>query len=544
MGRHLLEVGRYEEAVAPLRDAARLAPDDPGVLNDLGVACMAARRFLEAISWFRRSIALEPGVGSTHYNLGLALQHTGDDEAALIEHRRAVMLSRELAGAHAQLGDLFWERGMRSEAVAAYEQTYAAAPATTLGRLSRAKALSAEDRDREAEEELRHLIACGPSNSQAYVLLGRLLQETGRFDEAIASFENAVAVDPWQTNAYHGLVSARKVGEAERPWVARIVERLAAPDWDRRFAPAVAERHRMMLHFAAGKALDDLGDHAAAIEHFRAANQIRHELCPFDRHAVALRARAIITRFTRSFLADHAAIGRDDPTPILIVGMPRSGTTLVERMLSSHRGIRGCGELAFWSEHGPVWAGAAPEQLARASHELGEDYLRVLRRDHPGALRATDKMPFNFFWVGLVHLLLPRARFVHCRRDPVDTCLSIFTTPLPAYGGFASRPGDLASYYRQYRRLIDHWRVTLPPGRLLDVDYEELVMSPERTARRLVEFAGVDWDPACLRPEDNPDPVRTASSWQARQPVYRSSVERARRYEPWSTALRDILARP
>ena len=151
-------------------------------------------------------------------------------------------------------------------------------------------------------------------------------------------------------------------------------------------------------------------------------------------------------------------------------------------------------------------------------------------------------MPFNFFWVGLVHLLFPKARFVHARRNPVDTCLSIYTTPLTARWGFASEPSDLAWYYRQYVRLADHWRAVIPSDRLLDVDYEHLAQEPEEAARRLIAFTGLEWDSACLRPEDNRDAVRTASSWHARQPIYRSSIERWRHYEPWVGELRNLLA--
>ncbi len=533
--------GNYEHAIAPLLEAARLVPDDAEVLNDLGVAYMATRRFADAIVWLRRSIVSQPNVGNVHYNLGLALQHMGDDDAAIVEHRCAVTLSRELAAAHGQLGDLLWEKGMWSEAVAAFERTYASAPNTTLGRLGKVKALSAENRDREAEEELRHLIACDPSSSLACVLLGRLLQESGRFEQATEIFVRAIAIDPWQTNAYQGLVSSMRFTEAERPWIARILSRLEAADWHERFAPAVADRHRMLLHFAAGKALDDLGDYAEAMNHFHAANAIRRTLCPFDRSEVERRADQIIARFTRAFFSGHSTLGHADETPVLIVGMPRSGTTLVERVVSSHPAVRGCGELTFWSERGPTWAAAERDLLAKASAQLCRDYLYVLRRGAPDVLRATDKMPFNFFWVGLVHLLFPNARFVHCRRNPVDTCLSIYTTPFTQSWGFTSAPGDLASYYRLYLRLIEHWRSVIPSERFLEIDYEDLVAEPEKTARRLMAFVGLEWDPACLRPEGNSQRVRTASSWQARQPIFLSSVQRSRHYEPWIGELRGLL---
>jgi tetratricopeptide (TPR) repeat protein len=537
----LLDAGRYAEAVGPLLEAVGLVPNDAGVLNDLGVAYMATRRFREAVIWLKRSIALQPNVGNSHYNLGLALQHLGDDEAALVEHRRAVALCPELTGAHVQLADLLWEKGMREAAVAEYKRTYACAPTTTVGRLGKIKALDAQHRSEEAEQRLRELIALDASSSLAHTLLGRLLQEAGRFGEATMSFERAVALDPWQTNAYYGLVSSRRLTEDDRPLVARIASRLDIGDWDETFGPALAQRHRMMLHFAIGKAHDDLGEYPLAMRHFYAANAIRRELVPFERHDVEQTLDELIARFTPEFFASHSAMGHDDETPLLIVGLPRSGTTLLERIVSNHHAVAGWGELDFWSEHGPVWSNSKPDRLAKVAGRLQASYLRVLRERVSGAVRVTDKMPFNFFWVGLVHLLLPKARFLFSVRNPVDTCLSIYTTPLHANLGFASAFGDLAWYHRLHLRLIDHWRAVLPPDRWLDVHYEDVVGEPEKTARRLIAFCGLEWDPACLRPEDNPNEVRTASSWQARQPIYQSSVERWRRYEPWLSELRALL---
>jgi hypothetical protein len=212
----------------------------------------------------------------------------------------------------------------------------------------------------------------------------------------------------------------------------------------------------------------------------------------------------------------------------------------MERVLSSHPRVRGCGELDFWTEYGPAWVTARADTPERSGDRLCEEYLRLLRADAVDVLRATDKMPLNFLWVGLIHLLFPNARIIHCRRDPVDTCLSIYTTPLRAALGFSNSLADLVSYYRLYLRLMDHWRVVIPKDRLLDVDYEDLVARPESAAKRLVSFIGLQWDPACLRPEENPDVVATASHWQARQPIYRSSVARWRYYEPWIAELRDL----
>jgi tetratricopeptide (TPR) repeat protein len=537
-----LKARKYSEAIAPLREASRITPSDAGILNDLGVAYLFSGQAPEAIGWLRRSIALRPSAGFVHANLGLALQHTGQDEQAIHEYRQAVELSPDLGIAHAWLADLLLEKGARAEAAAAYARASACAPGTVFGRLCQANALDAEDRPEDAAEELRQLVASdGANNGRAHVLLGKILHDKGRFDEAAACYERSIAADPWYAGAYHGLIASRRLTQADRPWISRMQSLLEAKEWHKVHGAVVAERQLMMLHFALGKALDDLGEYADAMSHFHAANKSRRKQSAFDPHEVEQRINQLVARFTPEFFAAHSAIGHDDPTPILIVGMPRSGTTLLERIVSSHPKVHGCGELDFWVERGPAWANAAADKLAKAANQLRGDYLRILRKSAPEALRATDKMPFNFFWVGLVHLLLPNARIVHVRRNPIDTCFSIYATLVGKTWGFASSLGDLASYYKLYLRLMDHWRAVIPSGRLLDVNYEDVVSEPETLAKQLIAFCGLEWDAACSRPEANCDPVKTASKWQARQPVYGSSVERWRRYEPWIGELRELL---
>ena len=532
LGQKHLAAREYEQAVAPLLRAAQLVPDSPSIFADLGRACLSTRRLPEAIHCLRRSIALRPDFAATHHDLGLALERAGDIEAALAAHRRAIELDPKLAPAHGRVGDLLMGRGKRDDAAAAYERAAAASRDTTLGRLCEAKALILRERPVEAQQRLRALIARDASSAEAHLVLGLVLNEAGSFDAAAASFERSIALSPLQATAHHGLVSSRRLTEADRHVVTRILSRLDGPP--------MSESQRMTLHFAAGKALDDLKDYAGAIRHFDAANEIRRRLSPFARVDFERLVDRLIARFTEDLFSSHAALGDGDETPVLVLGMPRSGTTLIERIVSSHPEVAGGGELVFWNEHASSWAEADVDAIAGAADRLRGDYLQVLRRIGPRALRVTDKMPYNFLWIGLVHLLLPRARIVHCRRNPIDTCLSIYQTQFAQNWGFASDRGDLAAYYRQYLRLMDHWRAALPPDRLIDVDYEAAIREPEETARRLIAFCGLPWDPACLSPERNPDAVRTASKWQARQPIYRSSVERWRHYEPWIGELRTL----
>jgi tetratricopeptide (TPR) repeat protein len=526
---HFIRIGQPHEAIEPLLLAAKALPGDPVIANDLGVAYLCGRRFAEAVTWLRRSIAMRPTFALGHFNLGLALAQMGEHDAALAAQYQAIALRPDLAEAHGQVGDLLARKLEHDEAARSYERAHAAQPDSDFGRRCEALALVEREPRSEAEGRLRALIARDASNSEAHLVLGDLLDEAGRFDEAREHFERAITLAPDRGASHHRLVSSMRVTESDRPLVARILSQLERHD--------LAEPHRMTLHFAAGKALDDLKDYAGAIEQFDAANQIRRRHTALNRDVLERLVGRLIARYSREFFTSHVSSGKDDETPVLVLGMPRSGTTLIERIVSSHPQAAGGGELSFWDDYGRrTWMDAETDGAGTA-----DQYLRILRGIGPDALRVTDKLPFNFLWLGLVHLLLPNARIIHCRRNPVDTCLSIYTTHFANDWAGTSDRGDLVSYYRQYARLMDHWHAVLPPDRLLDVDYEEATAAPEPVARRLIAFCGLDWDPTCLQPDRNRDLIRTASKWQARQPIYRSSVERWRNYEPWLGELRELL---
>ena len=219
--------------------------------------------------------------------------------------------------------------------------------------------------------------------------------------------------------------------------------------------------------------------------------------------------------------------------PVFIVGMPRSGTTLTEQILSSHPAVAAAGELPFWKARLSEWglpAGGFPERGALS--KAADDCRVLMRRIGPQALRVTDKQPENFELLHLIRIALPDAPIIHCRRQPVDTCLSIYFSNFWGHQDYAFDRGNLVFQYRQYERLMDHWRSILPPDRFTEVDYEALIADREAETRRLIAFIGLEWNEACMAPERNLRSVKTASAWQTRQPVYKSSVERWRRYEP------------
>jgi tetratricopeptide (TPR) repeat protein len=522
----LLKAGRPADAIAPLRDAALLEPFNPIIQHDLGLACLEVGRISDAIAALQWAIASNPRYGDAHFRLGIALEKVGNIGGAIVAYDRATQLLPSLTEAWFRAGALVYELGHRDEAIGCFRRAAATGGRTSFGRLGNARALLTEDRNQEAEKVLRETLVADPRNAMAYDLLGNLLSEFGRFDEARACFERAIAIAPLLAGSYYDLVRCRPVTSDDDGLLQRMEAALATPGLE-----AV---QRLRLHLAIGKAADDLGDYPLAMKHFDAADGVRRGATSFDSAAFSIESDRLIARCTPALIARAPELGSSDATPVFIIGMPRSGTTLVEQIVSSHPEVGAGGELNFWNERGAAWhrSGAVPKEapfLAKAA----ADYLGVLRTIAPTAARVTDKMPFNFLWAGLIHLAFPRATIIHCRRAAVDTALSIHQTHFHLGLAFPTGGAELVEYFRSYQRLTDHWRSVLPADRFIEVDYEELTRAPEPVIRRIIAACSLVWQDACLRHERNPRSVKTPSKWQTRQPIYRTSVARWRRYEPW-----------
>jgi tetratricopeptide (TPR) repeat protein len=531
----LRQAGKLAESIGPLEQAIAADPAAPHLHYDLGMTLQQCHRHREAAASLQRAAALKPDYGKACYALGISLQSLGGNEGAIVALRRAIELSPKLAGAHGRLGQLLYLEQRYTEAQESFRRAAAAAPHTTFGRVCEAGVLIAKEKFADAAQLLRRAVARDPGNFEAIVALAEVLSYMGEFEASIAQYERALALGSDATVAWSGLVQIKQMTDADRPLITRVLTYL-----QQEHVPAVT---RMRLHFAVGKALDDLGQFEDAMGHFDSANHIRRDLQPFDRTRFKHHLDGAIARYAPRFFAERCGYGLEDETPVFVLGMPRSGTTLVEQILSSHPRIAAGGELPFWRlQATAVDEVDNPGMIDEAtSRRLATEYLAVLRRFSASALQVTDKMPFNFLWIGLIRLAFPRARFIHCQRDPIDTCLSIYCTSLESIRGFAGDRNDLVFFYREYVRLMEHWRAVLPADRFIDVDYEALTTDPGAQTRRLVAFSGLEWNEACLCPEQNGRPVLTASKWQARQPIYRSSVERWRRYEPWLGSLRELM---
>jgi Flp pilus assembly protein TadD len=530
----LLQAGRPADAIEPLRDAALLEPSDPIIQHDLGLACLEAGRIPDAIDAFERAVASNPRYADAYFRLGIALEKQGNIGEAIVRYDRATELDPSLTEAWFRAGALVYTLGHRDEAIGCFRRAAANGDNSSFARLAKARALLIEDRNQEAEQVLRKTLARDPRNAMAHELLGNLLAELGRFDEARDCFRCAIAIAPLLAGSYYELVRCRPVTSDDDGLLQRMEAALSEP--------GIEAAQRLRVHLAIGKAAEDLGDYALAMQHLDAADDVRRGCASFDSAAFSNEIGRLIARSTPELIARAPELGSGDATPVLIIGMPRSGTTLVEQIVSMHPEAGAGGELHFWNQRGAAWrhSGAAGNQtpfLAKAA----ADYLRVLRAIAPKAARVTDKMPFNFLWAGLIHLAFPRAIVIHCRRAAVDTALSIHQTHFHPSLAFPTGGAELVAYFRSYQRLMDHWRSVLPADRFIEVDYEDLTRAPEPVIRRIIAACGLAWYDACLRPECNPRAVKTPSKWQTRQPIYRTSVERWRRYEPWLGPLRALV---
>lgn len=521
----LLKAGRAADAVVPLREAARYLPRHAGILHDLGLACLECGRLSEAVTALRASIAADPGLVDSYVRLGIALEATDDTDGALESYRQALKRSATLADASYRAGCLLDSLGHAARASEMFRHAAASAPGTSFGRIAMARALLAENRDGEAESLLRRVIAADGDNATALELLGNTLAEAGRFEEARRCFERAIEKAPALAGSYYELVRCGRMGPEDAGLIERIRSVLDSPRLD--------AAQRVRVHLALGKVADDLGEYQEAMRQLDAAETVRNTIVRFDLARFEARVDRLIASFTADRIAHASTTSLDDATAILIVGLPRSGTTLLEQILSAHPQVGAAGELPFWNERGSAWERAGPALEGESLRATAADYVALLRRSAPGAARVTDKNPLSFQWAGLISMALPRATIIHCRRSPIDTALSIHQTHFNPRMSFPTGGAALVGYIRAYQRLCAHWRLVLPAERFIEIDYEALVSQPEPQIRRLLAACGLQWSSSCLFPERNARAIKTPSKWQARQPIHSGSVGRWRNYAPW-----------
>ncbi|MGD0192819.1 MAG: sulfotransferase [Rhizomicrobium sp.] len=535
--KQLIDAGRFAEAIAPMSEVAEMQPGNALVQTDLGRLYLEAGQPGGALDPLRRALELEPRNGIAQYRLGVALQALNDTDGAIDAFERAVALLPSHSDAHYRLGLMYESLARMGEALASYRTAALTSEDKVARKFIQARVYCLDGREGEAEGLLRRVVELRPDMAMAQTLLGEILAASGRFDEAAACYETAIAASPSSGIGYYNLVRCRKITASDD----RLLQRMDAALQ----LEGMNDYNLSNLQLARGKAFDDLGQYDKAMEAWDAAYAARSRMVPFSADIFDKLIDSLIGMYSVEKLAEFAPLGSEDRTPVLIVGMPRSGTTLCEQIISSHPRAVGVGELGFW------------DQRSQIAFELGEpaserdfiadcasaflEMLRTLPRVSASFERVADKNPFNYLSIGLIHLAFPHAPIIHCRRSPVDTALSIHQIHFATWTAMPTGGEDLVRYYRAYERLMAHWRSVLPPGRMLEVDYETLTASPEQEIRRIVGYVGLDWDDACLRPQDNTRIVRTPSRWQVRQPINTSSVGRWRRYEPWLGPLASLI---
>jgi tetratricopeptide (TPR) repeat protein len=526
----LAQSGRLAQAVVQYQRVVLLNPESVDVHNDLGNLLMRLNRTAEAVAAYREAVRIAPRNAAACTNLGNALRDLGDADEALQYLRVALEIEPGIAAGHYNLGGLLLERAYPVEAEACYRRALELEPQFPAACTGLALALLQQGRKRDAETACRRSLELEPVNAAALALFAEFVADRGEYAEAERLLRRALEIDPEMPEALAGMVRFRRMGAADQPWLTAargLLERGLVP------------RQELALRFAAGKFLDDRNEPDAAFENYRRANELRRWACPrFD----PVRYRALTDRriatYTREWMDSWKPRTRGAPTPVFTLGMPRSGVSLIAQMLGAHPGLRGAGELQFWSVAIGELENAASGNPAT---DYGQRYLRMLSRRDPGPRRPIDSLPGNFANLGLIHACLPDARFIHVRRHAADTCLSVYFQNFTMALAWTSDLGDIAAYYREYRRIMEHWRTALPAGSLLEIDLEDLAQDAGPTLRRVLDFLGLPWNEACLHLHTQSETEQGVKRWQVSAPIGALEVGRWRRYREYLGPVLDLL---
>ncbi len=532
----LLALGQPSEAAEYADKAIRVAPKNPEPHGMAGQAYLALERHEQALASFQKAASLAPMEATHLYGMVAALTGLKRKEEAVEVLRRAIKINPEIQGL-ASLVELELELGMIDQAISHCELGLKLEPTSPEIHTTLAVALTQTNRRELAESHWQAAKLSGNaadvSNRKGYALLS-----LGLFEEGIEAFSESIHAEPDEWLPYSAIISAKRVGEEDRQLV-KSLERLANPSM-------TAPEDLSQVHFALGKAYDNLKEYELAMSHYDQAHEAIRTYSPaykpFDLTALQKEVDDKIRFFTKDLLQRAESRGSQSTLPIFVLGMMRSGTTLVEQILTCHPEIGGAGEQSFWLDVEPDVLRQFKSRMDWSLlRRLADRYCGLLSRLSPRTRHVVEKNPGNCMLAGLLHLALPNARIIHTVRTPIDNALSIWNTPMETIMAFVHEKGSIVTGYREYARLAGHWREVIPKDRILEIRYEELVSNSEEVTRGMVEFCGLEWNEACIFPERNPKAVKTPSFWQVRQPVNQGSVEKWRRYEPWLGPLAELI---
>jgi tetratricopeptide (TPR) repeat protein len=556
----------YEGAVDAYEIALKLNPKFAEAHNNLGNGLRAVGRGSEAMVAYQKALEHREVYPEAYNNLGTALREEGKDEQAEHAFNKAISQNGRYLEAFNNLAMLYLQQDRTLDALRLLGDALKIDDKHIPTLLSVTRVQIRRANTQTAEMAAKQILALDPTNTEALVLLGQIYHDTDRYDDAVEQLEKAVALNPEAPEAYNfygiALKSLGRLDDARaairkaielQPKMfgayANLNDLVDYSQEDELFNSMMAlmdeaeepdHRRYMSLHFALGKALEDRKAYPEALAHYlRGAKTKRAELS-YDPVESKTFFTDIAATFSKETFANRIWTGNPSDRPVFIVGMPRSGSTLVEQILSSHPGTYGAGEVKYLSralsmsrdrfpglpKYPQIMSAFQPFQL----EAVADNYLKMLEVGAESAPRVTDKLLTNFYFVGLIHLLFPNAKIIHTQRNPIDTCLSGFTKLFKDDMAHSYDFAELGGYYRNYQALMQHWDDVLPAGVMKTVQYEEVTADVEGNARALIDFIGLEWDDACVDFHKSSRPVKTASVVQVRKPVYQTSVERWRRY--------------
>lgn len=532
-----LEAGLWQQAI----DIGRVGLTKGNSANLLGIvgqAHFALEQFDLAESALQAAIRLQPGHAPWLFHLARVLLRVDREFEALEVLEKGIETTPD-PNAFSRIAHLEFSFGDPSNALPKALRAIELMPSDATAYALAAKCLMELDREDEAELHWQRAAEQSPGASEEIQILRiRFQRELGQFKKASESLEALHHTNPQSVRIASMVLETRPCTEDDVPLIEKLEKLL--------LDVVISSGEQIHLHYALGKALEDLGRYEEAMGHFDLANvlgvQSKLHATDFDRQSYANQIQARKDTFNEEALSRAQGIGRTDETPIFVIGMIRSGTTLLEQILARHPMVEGAGEQKFWISLDSKLIDLKKRCLRENSiGQAATTYLRLLRRFYPEAKRVVDKQPGNLLLAGALHLAFPDSRIIYVDRNPLDNAISIWNTNVDTSAPFVHDKGKLAFAIREHEGLRRHWESVLPPDRFTTLSYESLVNNQEKAIRRVLDFCGLPWSDTCLTPENHNGKVITPSLWQVRQPIYRTSVGRWKNYEPWLGEFKELL---
>lgn len=559
--------GDLEDAVETYKKGLELQPDYPEAHNNIGNAYRALGENETAMMHYEKAVELRENYPEAYNNMGSALRAEERFEEAEFCYRKAISLNQRYADASNNLAILLMSRDRHDEALRALDDALKAGNRTVNLFLSVARVQLHKGNFDMARKAAQMALEEDSANAGAYTVLGQIDHDLDLYADALKNFEKAIEIDPEYSEArnFYGIAlkSLGRIDEAREQFEKTLEKNPSAHGAYSNIAdlvkfdenPALVERMEtifndaenpdseryMSMHFAIGKAYDDLGRYDEAFDHISKGAKMKRGRLNYDEGDIREFFEAIKTTFDEDYFKTTQIEGDPTELPVFIIGMPRSGSTLVEQIVSSHPQAYGAGEIKTFSHALGMLRSRYPAlpkfpmlvEKMKPEHfqSVIDHYLNYIRSQISDEIRVTDKLLTNYYFVGILSTLFPNAKFIHTKRNPIDTCLSAYTKLFKDDMPHSYDLGELGRYYRMYEDIMAHWHKVLPEGKLIDAVYEDVVADTEGQAKRLIAHTGLEWDDACLAFHSSSRPVKTASVAQVRKPVYKTSVERWKRYE-------------